>query len=78
MRPHPSQYHTGMRCPHHNWREMFQSRMFSSQWMYTPSHRSGAMRMRPSRTAASAGSASGFIFTNHWSDSRGSTTVSQR
>ena len=22
--------------------------------------------------------ASGFIFTNHWSDSRGSTTVSQR
>ncbi|MBA7650609.1 Valine--tRNA ligase [subsurface metagenome] len=23
------QYHTGMRCPHHNWRLMHQSRMFS-------------------------------------------------
>jgi len=36
------------------------------------------MRMRPSRTASSAGFASGAIFTNHWSESRGSTTVSQR
>jgi hypothetical protein len=32
----------------------------------------------PVRTASSAGAASGAIFTNHWSDSRGSTTVSHR
>ena len=57
---------------------MFQSRIPSSQFTYTASHRSGAMRMVRSRTALSAGSASGFIRTNHWSDSRGSTTVSQR
>ncbi len=57
---------------------MFQSRMPSSQFTYTACQRSGAMRIVPSRTASSAGSASGFIFTNHWSDRRGSTTVSQR
>ena len=34
--------------------------------------------MVPSFTAASAGSASGAIFTNHWSERRGSTTVSHR
>jgi hypothetical protein len=57
---------------------MFQSRMFSIQWTYTASHRSGRMRTLPSRTAASAGAASGAVRTNHWSESRGSTTVSQR
>jgi hypothetical protein len=36
------------------------------------------MRVRPSRTAASAGSASGAMRTNHWSLRRGSTTVAQR
>jgi hypothetical protein len=41
-------------------------------------NRSGWKRTRPSRDAASAGSASGFIFTNHWSESLGSTTVLQR
>ena len=29
--PQSSQYQTGMRCPHHSWREMHQSRMFSIQ-----------------------------------------------
>jgi predicted dehydrogenase len=30
--PQSSQCHAGMRCPHQSWREMHQSRMFSSQW----------------------------------------------
>lgn len=30
-----SAHHTGMRWPHHSWREMHQSLMFSSQWLYT-------------------------------------------
>ena len=42
-----SQYHTGMRWPHQSCREMFQSRMFSSQCTYTPSQRSGRMRIAP-------------------------------
>ena len=29
--PSLSQYQTGMRCPHHSWREMHQSWMFSIQ-----------------------------------------------
>jgi hypothetical protein len=33
---------------------------------------------RPSRTASMAGAASGFMSTNHWSDSHGSMTVWQR
>ena len=52
---HSSQYHTGMRWPHQSCREMFQSRMFSSQLTYTASQRSGRMRIAPSRTASSAG-----------------------
>jgi hypothetical protein len=57
---------------------MFQSRMFDIQCSYTPFHFSGSRRMRPVRTPASAGSASDAIRTNHWSDRRGSTTVSHR
>ncbi len=57
---------------------MHQSRMFSIQCSYTFFHRSGVKVIVPSRDAASAGSASGFIFTNHCSDRRGSTTVWQR
>ena len=57
---------------------MFQSRMPSIQFTYTASQRSGRMRTVPSRTASSAGLASGAIFTNHWSLRRGSTTVSHR
>src|SRR6185312_2150724 len=29
-----SSYHAGMRCPHHNWREMHQSWMLSSHCVY--------------------------------------------
>ncbi len=76
--PSASQYHAGIRCPHHSWREMFQSRISVSQCSYTLPHRSGTNVSLPSRYAWSAGSASGRIFTNHWSESRGSTTVWQR
>jgi hypothetical protein len=52
--PALAQYQTGMRWPHQSCREMFQSRMFSSQLTYTPSYRSGRMRSLPSRSASSA------------------------
>jgi ABC-type phosphate transport system ATPase subunit len=39
---------------------------------------SGTIRVRLSRTAASAGSASGFTLTNHCGESAGSTTLWQR
>src|ERR1700712_4904168 len=66
-----SQYHTGMRCPHQICREIFQSRMPSSQFTYTASQRSGRMRNSPERNACKAGAASGAIFTNQRSDKRG-------
>ena len=75
---HVEQYQTGTRWPHQICREMFQSRMLVIQCSYTPTHFSGRRRTRPVRTAASAGSANGAMRTNHWSLSRGSTTVSQR
>lgn len=71
-------YQAGIRCPHHSCREMHQSRIPSSQSKYTFAHRSGTNRIRPSRTAAIAGSARGFIRTNHWVETLGSTRVSQR
>ena len=74
-----SQYHTGMRWPHQSWREMLQSRMSFEpvDVVVAPAlgHERGACRRA---TPASAGAASGSIRTNHWSESRGSTTVSQR
>src|SRR5690606_39247840 len=72
------QVHTGIRWPHQSWREMHQSRMFSIQCKYCLLNRSGTKRMRPSLTAWIAGSASGFILTNHWSETKGSTTLPQR
>src|SRR4051812_35595240 len=60
-----SHVHTGMRCPHHSCREMHQSRMFVIQWPYVLVQREGKNLTCFLRTAASAGSASGFIFTNH-------------
>ena len=54
-----------MRCPHHSWREMHQSRMFSIQLKNVLFQLSGTNWMRPSFTAAMAFSASGFVFTNH-------------
>ena len=29
--PQSGQYHAGIRCPHHSWREIHQSRIFSIQ-----------------------------------------------
>ena len=57
---------------------MHQSLMFSIQCSYVRANRSGTKRMRPSRTAASAGSAIGAIRTNHCSEISGSMTVWQR
>ena len=57
---------------------MHQSRMFSIHAKYVFSHCFGMKRVRPSRTAAVAGSASGCILTNHWRETSGSTTVPQR
>ena len=57
---------------------MHQSRMFSIHSRYTFVQRSGTKRIRPSFTASIAGRASGFIFTNHCGESRGSTIVWQR
>ena len=57
---------------------MHQSRMFSSQFSYVATQNSGTSRTSPERTAASAGSASGFALTNHCCDRYGSTTVSHR
>ena len=73
------QYQTGMRWPHHNWREMFQSRRLSIHWRYGLTHRSGENATRPSSTAAFAGAFRLATFTNHcWPESQGSTSVSQR
>ena len=76
--PLASQYQTGMRWPHQSWREMFQSRIPVSHCSNSTPRRSGLKRTSPFRYASSAGAASGSIVTNHWSLSRGSTTVSQR
>src|SRR5947209_19577569 len=60
-----AQYHTGMRCPHHSCREMFQSRRLSSHCVYARSHRRGQNVMRPSSAASFAELFSGSTFTNH-------------
>ena len=52
--------------------------MFSSQWKYVFSSRSGRMRVRPSRTAASAGFGSVAASTNHWSVRNGSIATLER
>jgi hypothetical protein len=57
---------------------MHQSRMLLSQALYVFVQLRGVMRVRPSRTALSARSASGFVRTYHCLDTRGSTTVLQR
>ena len=58
-----------MRC-----REMHQSRMLVIQWVYVLVHSSGMITVSPERTASSAGSARGFIRTNHCVLIMGSTT----
>src|SRR5581483_1874832 len=72
------QYQAGMRWPHQSWREMFQSRMFSSQSRYVLVKRSGTMRSWPYLSAPIAPVASGVILTNHCSEISGSMTVPQR
>ena len=74
------QYQTGIRCPHHSWRLIHQSRMFSSQLRYTRVNRSGTTRISPPATAACARPAMLSVssclpkFTNHWRLINGSTT----
>src|SRR4051812_29018972 len=63
--PPQSQYHAGMRCPHHSWRETHQSRMLVIQCMYVFDQLSGTKRVLPDSTASMAGLARGSIFTNH-------------
>ena len=75
---HAAQCHAGMRCPHHNCREMHQSRMLRIQLKYSSRLFSGIMRISPLSTAAIAGSASGFILQNHCVEARGSTIVLHR
>ena len=47
--------HTGIRCPHHNCREIGQSRFSPSHDKYECAYRSGVNFTRPSLTASSAG-----------------------
>src|SRR5580658_4510210 len=68
-----AQCQAGMRCPHHSCREMHQSRMFSIQLKNVFSQLSGTKRIRPSRTAAMAFAAIGFVLTNHCVETSGST-----
>ena len=65
-------YQTGMRWPHHSWREMHQSYMLSTQANQRGSSSFGWTTTRPSRTASPAAFASGPTLTNHCIDSRGS------
>src|SRR5664279_28098 len=71
-------YQTGIRCPHHSCREMHQSCMLSTQSKYRAASSGGWTTVRPSRTASPAALASGSTLTNHWVDSRGSITSSDR
>src|SRR3989344_9389564 len=45
--PHARQYHTGMRCPYHNWRLMHQSCRLLIQWKYIFAKRSGTILICP-------------------------------
>ena len=58
-------YQTGIRCPHHSWREMVQSCMLSTQSKYLAAISGGWIGVRPSRTASPAALASGATLTNH-------------
>jgi len=67
-----------MRCPHHNCREMHQSRILLIQSKYVASQEEGTMRVFFFVTAAMALAASGLILTNHCLDTIGSMSVLQR
>ena len=65
-------------APNQSWREMHQSWMFDSHWIYVFEKRSGTNLVLPEVTASIAGPASGFILTNHCLVVIGSTMVLQR
>ena len=75
---HERQYQAGIWWPHQSWRLTHQSWMLRIQLKKVDVHVSGTNRVRPCSTAPTAFLASGSTFTNHWGDSRGSTTVAQR
>src|SRR4030042_3114109 len=68
-----SQYQAGIRCPHQICLEIHQSRIFSIHSKYVFSQRAGTIFVRLSFTASMAGSARGFVFTNHCRERLGST-----
>jgi hypothetical protein len=80
-------YQAGIWWPHQSWREMHQSWMFSSQWLYVEVQFSGTKRIEPSATTSSdfcamllpgnsvPSGAGLLIATNHWSVSIGSMTA---
>ena len=57
---------------------MHQSWTFSIQLIYVLVKRSGTNLMVPSSTTRMASLASGAIFTNHWAEISGSTSLWQR
>src|SRR6202051_698355 len=65
------QCQAGIRCTHHSCREMHQSRMLRIHSKYSVRRLSGMSSTSPRSTAAMAGSARGFIFTNHCVEGRG-------
>src|ERR1700692_261793 len=69
------QCQAGIRCPHQSCREIHQSRMLYIHSKYVLLQFSGTNWMRPSSTTRIAGSARGFVFTNHCFEISGSTTV---
>src|SRR5438045_3029916 len=64
----------GIRWPHHNWREMHQSCMLSTQENHRGSRLGGWITVSPLRTASPAALASDSTLTHHCIDSRGSMT----
>mmetsp|Transcript_25038 Transcript_25038/g.68035 ORF Transcript_25038/g.68035 Transcript_25038/m.68035 type:complete len:224 (-) Transcript_25038:1634-2305(-) len=63
-----------MRCPHHSWRLMHQSRMFSSHRNHTTSNSLGMISSSPLRTAAQDLAAIVSHLTHHWGFKQGSIT----
>lgn len=70
--------YAGMRWPHHNWREMHQSLIFSSQSNQTFSKLFGWILRWPLVTAMAARWAISLVLTNHWGRNNGSTMSPDR
>src|SRR5699024_10458211 len=72
-------YHAGIRCPHHRWREVPQSRLFSIECEYVCSKRFGTeLPLSFVFCNSTERSAKGCILTNHCVDKYGSTTAPLR